>query len=70
MDELASLSHTKWECKYHVVYIPKGRRKALYGYLRQYLGAVFRRLAKQRTSRVEEGRRREALTGRRDASVR
>jgi putative transposase len=55
MDEYASLSHTKWECKYHVVFIPKGRRKALYGHLRQHLGEVFRRLAEQKESRVEEG---------------
>ncbi|MBZ5569110.1 MAG: transposase, partial [Acidobacteriia bacterium] len=42
MDEMESLSHTKWECKYHVVFIPKCRRKALYGELRRYLGEVFR----------------------------
>jgi len=48
MDELESLSHTKWECKYHVVFIPKGRRRALYGQLRQHLGEVFRRLAQQK----------------------
>jgi len=50
-----SLSHTKWECKYHVVLIPKYRRKALYGDLRRYLGEVFREPARQRESRVEEG---------------
>ena len=54
MDE-GSLSHTKWECKYHVVFIPKYRRKALYGDLRRYLGEVFRALARQRESRIEEG---------------
>jgi putative transposase len=54
MDE-GSLSHTKWECKYHVVFIPKYRRKALYGDLRRYLGEVFRELARQRESRIEEG---------------
>ena len=52
MDELESLSHTKWECKYHVVFIPKGRRKVLYGQLREHLGEVFRRLAEHRESRV------------------
>ena len=41
MDEFESLSHAKWECKYHVVFIPKCRRKALYGQLRQHLGEVF-----------------------------
>ena len=55
MDEYESLSHAKWECKYHVVFIPKGRRKALYGHLRQHLGGVFRQLALQKESRIEEG---------------
>ena len=55
MDEYESLSHSKWECKYHVVFIPKGRRKALYGELRKYLGEVFRKLAEQKESRIEEG---------------
>ena len=55
MDEVRSLSHTKWECKYHVVFIPKRRRKTLYGQLRKHLGEVFRRLAAQKESRVEEG---------------
>jgi putative transposase len=55
MDELESLNHTKWECKYHVVFIPKCRRKTLYVQLRQYLGDVFRKLAEQKESRIEEG---------------
>ena len=55
MDELESLSHTKWECKYHVVFIPKCRRKTLYGELRRHLGEVFRKLASQKESRIEEG---------------
>jgi putative transposase len=50
-----SLSHTKWECKYHLVFIPKYRRKTLYVALRQQLGEVFRQLAMQRESRIEEG---------------
>lgn len=54
MDEYESLSHSKWECRYHVVFIPKCRRKTLYKELRQYLGEVFRRLAEQKQSRVEE----------------
>ena len=54
MDDYESLSHSKWECKYHVVFIPKYRRKTLYGELRQHLGEVFRRLI-QKKSRVEEG---------------
>ncbi len=55
MDEYKSLSHTKWDCKYHVVFIPKCRRKKLYGELRKHLGEVFRNLAAQKQSRIEEG---------------
>jgi putative transposase len=55
MDEYASLNHTVWECKYHVVFIPKCRRKTLYGELRNYLGEVLHRLAQQRESRILEG---------------
>lgn len=55
MDESESLNHTRWECKYHVVFIPKCRRKTLYGQLRPYLGEVFRRLVLQKESRIEEG---------------
>src|SRR6202158_1808700 len=55
MDEFESLSHTIGECKYHVVFIPKFRRKALYGQLRIHLGELFRKLASQRESRIEEG---------------
>src|SRR5881296_3364285 len=55
MDDYQSLSHTKWECKYHVVFIPKCRRKTLYGEVRRQLGALFRTLAEQKESAVEEG---------------
>ena len=55
MDEIESLAHAKWECKYHVVWIPKYRRKALYGELRKHLGPVLRELARQRECVVEEG---------------
>ena len=55
MDDVQSLSHTKWECKYHVVFIPKYRKKVLYGELRRHLGGVFRQLAEQKECRVEEG---------------
>ena len=55
MDEFESLNHTKWECLYHVVFIPKCRRRTLYVGLRKYLGEVFRRLAEQKESRIEEG---------------
>jgi len=50
-----SLCHTRWDCKYHVVFIPKYRRKALYKELRKYLGEIFQDLARQRGCRVEEG---------------
>src|SRR6266498_21324 len=55
MDDYQSLSHTKWECKFHVVFLPKCRRKVLYGALRSHLGSVFRTLAEQKECRVEEG---------------
>jgi putative transposase len=55
MKDIGSLSHTKWECKYHVVFIPKYRRKALYLELRQYIGKIFHDLAQQKECRIEEG---------------
>ena len=55
MDEYESLSHTKWECKYHIVFIPKCRRKTIFGQIRQHLGEVFHKLAAQKESRIEEG---------------
>ena len=55
MDNAESLSHTRWECKYHVVFIPKCRRKALYVELRRHLGEVFRKLAEGKESQIEEG---------------
>jgi putative transposase len=55
MDKFESLSHTTWDCKYHLVFIPKCRGKVLYGQLRVHLGEVFRKLAGQKESRVEEG---------------
>ena len=50
-----SLSHSKWDLKYHVVFIPKGRRKALYGELRPRLGRIFHELANQKECKVLEG---------------
>jgi REP element-mobilizing transposase RayT len=55
MNEYESLSHTTWDCKYHVVFIPKCRRKTLYQELRRHLDEVFRKLALQKDSKVEEG---------------
>ncbi len=49
------MSHTKWQCKYHVVFIPKCRRKALYGVTRKKLGEVFHQLARQKECEIEEG---------------
>ena len=55
MQTYESLKHTTWECKYHVVFIPKYRRKTLYAQLRRELGAVFRNLAQQKECQVEAG---------------
>ena len=55
MDKFESLSHTSWDCKYHVIFIPKRRRRTLYGELRKHLGEVFRALAAQKESRILEG---------------
>lgn len=55
MEDVQSLAHAKWECKYHVVWIPKCRKKTLYGELRKYLGETFRALAVQKECNVIEG---------------
>ena len=55
MDTFESLNHSVWDCKSHVVFIPKCRRRTLYEELRRYLGEVFRKLAAQKESRIEEG---------------
>jgi len=55
MEDYDSLCHSVWECKYHVVFIPKYRKKSIYGELRRQLGEVFRTLARQKESSVEEG---------------
>lgn len=55
MDEFDSLSHSRWECKYHVVFIPKCRRKVLYSGLRKHLGEVFRQLAQRKECEILEG---------------
>ena len=55
MNDVSSLNHSRWECKYHVVWIPKYRKKALYGQLRRYLGQVFKDLARNRECEVLEG---------------
>ena len=50
-----SLSHSKWDCKYHLVFVPKNRKRVLYGKIRQYLGPIFHELAKQRGSEIING---------------
>jgi putative transposase len=55
MEDYQSLKHTKWDCKYHVIWIPKCRRKVLYGQLRRELGGVLRDLGRRRESEVIEG---------------
>jgi putative transposase len=55
MSTFESLSHSRWDCKYHVVFVPKGRKKALYGKIRKFLGPVLHELAGQRRSVILEG---------------
>lgn len=55
MNDVARLRHSVWECKYHLVWIPKCRRKVLYGQLRRELGEVLHELARQKECRIEEG---------------
>ena len=50
-----SMSHSKWDCKYHVVFIPKRRRKAVFGNIRKHLGAIFHELARQKECQIIEG---------------
>ena len=55
MKEYQSLSHTRWDCKYHVVFIPKRRKKKMFGVLRRHLGGLFRELARHKEVQVLEG---------------
>lgn len=55
MKEQQSLNHTVWDCKYHIVWIPKYRKKSLYKDLRQYVGPVLKDLARQKECKIEEG---------------
>jgi putative transposase len=52
---MKSLAHSRWECKSHVGFIPKYRRKAIYGEVRQLLGEIFHELARQKECRIVEG---------------
>jgi putative transposase len=56
MSELyQSLSHSRWNCKYHVVFVPKRRRHKLFGEIRCKLGPIFHELARQKECRIVEG---------------
>ena len=55
MYEWESLAHVRWECKYHVVIIPKYRRKVLYGNLRRQVGVILRELCRQKGVELLEG---------------
>ncbi len=55
MNNYNKLKHTTWECKYHLVWIPKYRKKIIYGQLRKYLGELLKELALQRESKIIEG---------------
>ena len=56
MSELSqSLSHSRWNCKYHVVFVPKRRRKKLFGAIRRQLGPIFHELARQKACHIIEG---------------
>jgi len=50
-----SLSHSKWNGKYHLIFVPKKRKKVLYGKIRKDLVNIFHGLAKQKESRITEG---------------
>jgi len=55
MEDTKSLCHSSWDCKYHIVWIPKYRRKAMFGNIRKQLGEIFRELAKQKECQIVEG---------------
>ena len=55
MKEYHSLSHTRWDCKYHIVFIPKCRKKKIFGALRKHLGEILHELASHKESKIEEG---------------
>jgi len=55
MSEYESQAHSKWDCKYHVIFIPKRRMKAMFGNIRTKLGVIFHDLAGQKQCRIIEG---------------
>jgi len=54
-DRYQSLAHSRWDCKYHIVFVPKRRRRQLYGQIRRQLGAIFHALARQKECQIVEG---------------
>ena len=54
-ETMNSLAHSKWDCKYHLVFILKYRRKAIFGKIRKGLGEIFHDLARQKECRIVEG---------------
>ncbi len=50
-----SLSHSRWDCKFHLAFVPKCRKKKLYGEIRRYLDPVFHELARQKECKILEG---------------
>jgi putative transposase len=54
-DTYHSLAHSKWDCKYHIIFIPKNRRKAMFGKIKSNLGPVFRSLAQMKECNIVEG---------------
>ena len=56
MKDWRSLSHVKWDCQYHVVIIPKYRRKEFYGKLRRRIGEILRELCRQKDLEIVEGK--------------
>jgi putative transposase len=55
MEQYNHLNHTTWDCKYHVVFIPKYCKKVIFGQIKNRLGAVFHDLAKRKGCVIEEG---------------
>ncbi len=55
MEKFNSLSHSRYDCKYHIVFVPKFRKKSLFGKIRQYLKGVFHELARQKGSEIVSG---------------
>ncbi|ODS30244.1 MAG: putative transposase [Candidatus Scalindua rubra] len=55
MEKFNSLSHSRYDCKYHIVFVPKFRKKSLFGKIRQYLKGVFHELARQKGSDIVSG---------------